>query len=93
MELKWSYDPPGKVFESAWDMVKLVLLGSRHGYSWLFVTTGAAVTEWAASETRDLFDTGGGRHGRRMGPAVGPGRGPNYGRSTGEDVVIGGRGN
>src|SRR4051794_33876068 len=27
VELKWSYRLPGKVFESAWDAVKLALLG------------------------------------------------------------------
>src|SRR5689334_12135198 len=37
IELKWSYTAPGKIFESAWDAVKLALLGEEHGYRALYI--------------------------------------------------------
>src|SRR4051812_24711445 len=51
VELKWSYMLPGKVFESAWDMVKLALVGERLGYPALYIATGAATVEWEATES------------------------------------------
>jgi hypothetical protein len=93
MELKWSYEKPGKVFESLWDAIKLVMLGSECGYDKLYVATGAATEEWERSESRDLFATGTVDPLLMWQRPLEPKRGPNYGTTVGEDLVIGARGN
>lgn len=93
MELKWSYDPPGKVFESVWDAVKLAILGPAHGYDHLFLATGASLDEWGRAECKDLFDDGPADLLGMWGRPLVPPRGPNNGMTVGEDLVIGGRGN
>lgn len=93
MELKWSYERPGKVFESVWDAIKLAMLGPEHGRDQLHLVTGASDEEWSRTESADLFETG------VVDPLVVwrrpliPKRGPNYGATVGEDLVIGGNGN
>jgi len=93
MELKWSYDPPGKVFESVWDAVKLAVLGARHGWSHLYLATGASGREWAHGDCVDLFATGVVDLREMWGRPLVPLRSPNRGATVGEDLVIGGRGN
>jgi hypothetical protein len=93
LELKWSYVQPGKVFESVWDATKLLLLGQCHGYEALYVVTGAATEEWAASESADLFRGGELDAIESWSRPLVPRRGPNYGATVGEDLVIGARGN
>ena len=92
-ELKWSYEPPGKLFESAWDAVKLALLGPAHGVGGLYLMTGASCEEWARSESADLC-AGGELDPREFWsrPLVPP-RGPNRGATIAEDLLIGARGN
>ena len=93
MELKWSYDLPGKIFESVWDAIKLSILGPSQGREDLYLATGASEEEWANGNCTDLF-VGGSHDPLEMWqrPLV-PKRGPNYGHTVGEDLVIGGYGN
>jgi hypothetical protein len=93
VELKWSYELPGKVFESAWDAVKLALLGPAHGTDALYLMTGAARDEWQRSESADLFATGELDPRELWGRSLVPPRGPNRGATIAEDLVIGARGN
>ena len=93
VELKWSYERPGKTFESVWDAIKLVLLGARHGYDALYVVTGASRDDWTASESADLFSPGEVDMLEIWARALTPARGPNYGTTIGEDLLIGGKGN
>jgi hypothetical protein len=92
MELKWSYDPPGKVFESVWDAIKLAMLGPQHGRAHLYVATGASDEEWQDGACVDLFA------GRPVDPLemwcrpLVPRRSPNRGATVGEDLVIGAAG-
>jgi hypothetical protein len=93
MELKWSYERPGKIFESVWDAIKLAVLGPEHDRDRLYIATGASEEEWTNGDCAELFTDG--THGlldmwrRRLVPK----RGPNYGETVGEDLVIGSRGN
>jgi hypothetical protein len=93
MELKWSYERPGKVFESVWDAIKLAILGSQHRRDQLYIATGASQEEWARSESADLFRSGPVEPLAMWQRPLVPKRGPNYGATVGEDLVIGGRGN
>ena len=92
MELKWSYEPPGKVFESVWDVIKLAILGPEHDRGQLYLVVGANEQEWEASESADLFVTGTVDPVEMWRRPLVPKRGPNYGETVGEDLVIGGRG-
>lgn len=58
IELKWSYQLPGKIFESVWDATKLLLLGQQYSYENLYIVTGAALGEWNVSESASLFAMG-----------------------------------
>jgi hypothetical protein len=93
MELKWSYELPGKVFESVWDAIKLAVLGPKHDRDHRYVVAGASKEEWDGADCGDLFVTG------KVDPLemwerpLVPKRGPNYGATVGEDLVIGGHGN
>lgn len=93
IELKWSYDIPGKIFESVWDAIKLCLLGPRHGYESVYVVTGASRASWAASESADLFERGEIDPSEMWARPLVPRRGPNMGATIGKDVEIGGNGN
>ena len=93
MELKWSYERPGKVFESVWDAIKLAILGPKHRRDDLYLATGASKEEWGRTESADLFTTGVVRPLDMWQRPLVPKRGPNYGATVGEDLVIGGHGN
>jgi hypothetical protein len=93
LELKWSYQRPGKVFESVWDATKLALLGESRGYDALYLVTGAALDEWSDSESADLFCSGTFDVLAAWSRPLIPPRSPNRGRTVGEDLVIGARGN
>jgi hypothetical protein len=92
MELKWSYNPRDKIFESVWDAVKLSLLGPAGGYRDLYIACGAANTAWEQTETRDLFRSGSVRPRDLWARELAP-PGPNGGRTVGDDLVAGARGN
>jgi len=93
MELKWSFEAPGKVFESVWDAIKLSILGPAFGFDHLYIATGATVGEWGITESADLFETGTVDPLEMWSRDLEPRRGPNYGSTVGEDLVIGARGN
>jgi hypothetical protein len=93
IELKWSYERPGKVFESVWDALKLAMLGPRHGRDQRYLATGASYEEWSRMESADLFETGTVDPLELWRRPLIPRRGPNYGATVGEDLVIGGHGN
>ena len=92
-ELKWSYERPGKLFESAWDAVKLTLLGPAYGIAGLYLMTGASCEEWARSESADLFASGELDPREFWSRPLVPPRGPNRGATIAEDLLIGARGN
>ena len=93
IELKWSYELPGKVFEGAWDAVKSGLLGPAHSIDALYLMTGAARDEWQRSESADLFATGELDPREVWARSLVPPRGRNRGTTIAEDLVIGARGN
>jgi hypothetical protein len=93
MELKWSYDLPGKVFESVWDAIKLAVLGPKHDRGHLYLATGASKEEWDGADCGDLFVTGLVDPLEMWERPLVPKRGPNYGATVGEDLVVGGHGN
>lgn len=92
IELKWSYATRDKIFESAWDAVKLAMVGPMHGFGCLYFATGAAPNAWHQTEVSDLFEPGAiSPHemwGRRLDSP-----GPNGGATVGQDLIIGARGN
>jgi len=92
IELKWSYAIPPKIYEGVWDAIKLVLLGQANGFDALYLTVGAAVEAWAASESADLFNDGEIDTEELWGRRLIPPRAFNYGRTVGEDCVIGAAG-
>lgn len=93
MELKWSHELPGKIFESVWDAIKLAVLGPKHGRDHLYIATGAGEAEWANGDCTDLFASGSHDPLEMWQRPLVPKRGPNYGETVGEDLVIGGHGN
>jgi hypothetical protein len=90
-ELKWSYGTPDKIFEAAWDAVKLALAREQLGLKATWLITGAAVTSWTATECADLFTDGDVRVRDLWDRAIKP-RSPNQGSTIGDDCEIGGRG-
>ena len=92
VELKWSYDKRDKIFESAWDAVKLVMVGPANGFDCLYLATGGSPAAWSRTEVRDLFEGGEvGPHDmwrRTLRPP-----GPNGGNSIASDLISGARGN
>lgn len=58
IELKWSYQAPGKLFECVWDAVKLGVLATEQDKAAMYIVAGASEQEWARSETSILFDGG-----------------------------------
>jgi hypothetical protein len=92
MELKWSYAMRDKVFESAWDAVKLAIVGPRNGVDCLYVATGASESAWKQTEVADLFGEGAFSPHEMWGRALDP-HGPNGGDTVGKDLVWGARGN
>lgn len=91
VECKWSVDiNRDKIYEGAWDAVKLSLAEAATSGRWL--VTGAPDQSWGDTETPDLFADGAidtvelwGRELRRPGP--------NGGTTVGADCEAGGRGN
>jgi hypothetical protein len=92
MELKWSYERPGKIFESVWDAIKLAMLGPQHGRSHLYIATGASDSEWQHGDCADLFAGGPVEPLEMWRRPLVPRRGPNYGATVGSDLVIGANG-
>ena len=81
------------MFESVWDVIKLAILGPRHGQDDLYIATGASDVEWRDGDCADLFDGGRVDLLEMWKRPLVPKRGPNYGETVGEDLVIGARGN
>lgn len=92
IECKWSTDARrDKIFEGAWDAVKLALATrERNRHGWL--VTGAPTASWSTSETSDLFAAGS-VDTQELWSRPLLGRGANGGRTVGEDCELGGRGN
>jgi hypothetical protein len=92
-ELKWSTDPRrDKIFEAAWDLVKLAIAGREPGIEACCLVTGASRHAWEKTECADIFEGATievEELWRR--PLYAPG--PNGGKTVGEDLEIGGRGN
>lgn len=93
MELKWSYQLPGKVFESVWDAIKLTLLGNVFGTDHVYLVVGASNVEWTHTESAEAFTTGTFDPLELWNRPLNSLRGPNGGATVGEDLVIGGHGN
>lgn len=93
-ELKWSSDTRDKIFEAAWDAVKLALARHQHprDVTRCWLVTGASQASWNATNCADLFTTGQ-IDVRELWTRLLEPRGPNSGRTVGEDLEIGGRGN
>jgi hypothetical protein len=90
-ELKWSTGPRDKIFEAAWDAVKLALLAEQHGVGNAWLVTGASAAAWGQTECADLFgDVEVDVHELWDRPLSA--LGPNGGRTVGDDLEIGGRG-
>lgn len=91
VEVKWSVRiSRDKIYEAAWDAIKLVLADAPTAKRWLI--TGAPDVSWEKTETPDLFEDG----------AVGTvelwnrellAAGPNGGNAVGSDCEAGGYGN
>lgn len=92
-ELKWSTSlPRDKIYEAAWDAIKLALAINEHSPDRAWLITGAPATAWSRSEAADLFAEGlvdVAELWRRPLDL----KGPNGGRTVGEDCELGGRGN
>lgn len=92
VECKWSVDAKrDKIFESAWDAVKLALAAAKHdAKAWL--VTGAPARSWKMTETPDLFADGRVDSSELWARDL-YARGPNGGTTVGGDCEAGGRGN
>lgn len=94
-ELKWSYGTPDKIFEAAWDAVKLALAAHQYAKTvtrcWL--VTGAPPQSWAKTCCADLFENGEIDVQELWQRPLVPRRGPNNGATVGEDLEIGGGAN
>jgi len=93
VECKWSRDAKrDKIYEGAWDAVKLALATRASPQAEAVLVTGADRAAWAKSETADLFATGqidtAELWARPLAPA-----GVNGGNTVGADCNAGGRGN
>jgi hypothetical protein len=92
-ELKWSTSlPRDKIYEAAWDAVKLALALDEHLVQRAWLVTGASSTAWAECETPDLFADGTVEVPELWKRAL-RSRGSNGGGTVGEDCELGGRGN
>lgn len=59
IECKWSRDSKrDKIYEAAWDAIKLALAVRAAGQGTAILVTAAEQAAWTASETADLFATG-----------------------------------
>jgi hypothetical protein len=92
IECKWSVDlKRDKIYEGAWDAIKLALGAARHdAIAWL--VTGAPEDSWRRTETPDLFADGEVDSASVWARPL-YARGPNGGMTVGEDCEAGGRGN
>lgn len=93
LECKWSREGKrDKIYEAAWDAVKLALATLHNEAATAYVVTVATRTAWAKSETADLFSTGTvdtvELWGRELTPV-----GMNGSNTVGGDCEAGGRGN
>jgi hypothetical protein len=80
-----------KIYEAAWDAIKLALAAGESGAAaWL--VTGAPLASWEATETPDLFIDGDVNSTALWGRPLYP-RGPNGGTTVGGDCEAGGYGN
>lgn len=92
-ELKWSTNEArDKIFESAWDAVKLAIWHGHASLNGCALITGASKVAWKKTECADLFE------GARIEVAELWGRrlyapGSNGGNTVGEDCYVGGREN
>jgi hypothetical protein len=91
IECKWSIDRHrDKIYEAAWDAIKLALADGPTRNRWLL--TGALDSSWPNSETADLFADGTIDTVELWSRPLSP-RGPNGGMTVGADCAAGGRGN
>jgi hypothetical protein len=91
-ETKWSYLSRSKVFEGAWDAVKLCLAEDQHAVRRGWLVTGAPDEHWRDDECADLFGEGVVSV-RDVWERKLTSPGPNGGATVGADLVEGGRGN
>lgn len=93
IECKWSRDSQrDKIYEGAWDAIKLVLATTADPDAGAFLLTAAAEQSWAHSETADLFKSGRIDTRELWDRKLSP-RGPNGGATVGADCLAGGHGN
>lgn len=93
IECKWSVDTSrDKIYEGAWDAVKLVLAIRANPDASAFLVTAAPRQSWDGSETRDLFHDST-IHTRELWDRPLSPKGPNGGATVGGDCEAGGRGN
>lgn len=92
IECKWSVDVErDKIFEGAWDAIKLALAAPNyHATAWL--VTGAPSASWKSTETPDLFADGRVDTTELWTRAL-YAPGPNGGTTVGRDCEAGGYGN
>jgi hypothetical protein len=91
IEVKWSVDiGRDKIYEAAWDAIKLVLAKTPTAQRWMI--TGAPDISWAKTETPDLF-TDGIADTRELWHRDLYKRGRNGGMTVGDDCEAGGYGN
>src|SRR4051812_15104938 len=91
VETKWSYTSRPKIFEGAWDAVKLCLAQAAHSIKRTWLVTGAPAQQWREAECVDLFETGSISVADMWARALVP-PGPNGGATVGEDLITGGHG-
>jgi hypothetical protein len=93
VECKWSrHAKRDKIYEAAWDAVKLALAVRASPGATAVLVTAASQAAWAASETDDLFATGEIETAELWDrPLTSPG--PNGGNTVGADCDAGWRGN
>jgi hypothetical protein len=93
IECKWSTDTSrDKIYEGAWDAVKLALATASTPTADGFLVTGAPRDSWQHTETADLFNTGTVSTPELWARPLQP-PGPNGGETVGADCEAGGRGN
>jgi hypothetical protein len=93
IECKWSVDTSrDKIYEGAWDAVKLALATRANPSASAFLVTAAPSQSWNGSETPDLFHDST-IHTRELWDRPLSPKGPNGGTTVGADCEAGGYGN
>ena len=93
LECKWSRDEKrDKIYEAAWDAIKLSLASLHNPAAGGFLITAATETAWSHTETGDLFTTGEIQSRELWGRSL-TSPGVNGGETVGNDCEAGGRGN